>query len=159
MPTENSVPAGYHSVQPYLIYQDAQAAMNFYKSVFGATERLCMKDGANRIVHGELVVGDSCIMLADESPASHAYSAAHYGGCPISLMVYVADCDATYHSALAHGASSTREPADQAYGDRSAGIEDPFGYRWYLATHIKDLSREELEGLMKNDKTREQTTA
>jgi PhnB protein len=74
-----------------------------------------------------------------------AHSPEHYGGSPVSLMVYVSDCDAVYARALTAGAKSEREPADQFYGDRMAGVLDPFGYKWYLGTHIKDVSKEELE--------------
>jgi PhnB protein len=135
-------------VQPYLIYDNALAAIDFYQRVFGAEERLCMKDPGGRVVHAELLMGDSCIMLADQHPQMGAFSPSHYGGSPVRLMLYVTDCDATYRLAIESGAKSTREPADQAYGDRSAGVTDPFGYAWYLATHIKDMSKEELEAMM-----------
>jgi PhnB protein len=147
MPTQSAAPAGYHSVQPYLIFTNSLEAIDFYKRAFGATERLCMKDASGRVVHAELVIGDSCIMLADESPAMMVYSTSHYGGSPVSLMLYVADCDATYKQALDAGATSRREPADQAYGDRSAGIADPFGYAWYLATPLRTMTKDELESL------------
>ena len=149
MPIESAPPSGYHSVQPYLIFQDALAAIDFYKRAFGAVERLCMKDSDGHVRHAELVFGDSCIMLADEAPAINAFSCTHYGGCPITLQLHVTDCDATYKTALEAGATGKREPADQAYGDRTAGLTDPFGYTWYLATHIYDLSQQELEALMK----------
>jgi PhnB protein len=84
-------------------------------------------------------------MLADENPQMGAYSAAHYGGSPVSLMIYVIDCDAVYAKALAAGAKSEREPADQFYGDRMAGVVDPFGFKWWLATHIRDVSMEEMQ--------------
>jgi PhnB protein len=150
MSTHATVPAGYHSVQPYLIFIDASAAMDFYKRAFNATERLCMKDPTGRVVHAELVIGDSCIMLAEENPNFEAYSPSYYHGSPISLMLYVADCDVTYKTAIEAGASSKREPVDQPYGDRSAGVVDPFGYSWYLATHLHDMSKEELEDMMKH---------
>lgn len=138
------IPDGYHSVQPYMILNNAAAAIEFYAKAFGAKERMRMeKDG--RIGHAEIEIGDSCIMMADEHPQIGAYSAVHYGGSPVSLMVYVADCDAVYAQAIAAGAKSEREPTDQFYGDRMAGVVDPFGFRWYLGTHIKDVSKEELE--------------
>ncbi len=148
MSNQSAAPAGYHSVQPYLVFKNTFEAIDFYKRAFDATERLCMKDAAGRVVHAELLIGDSCVMLADENPAHAAYSAEHYGGSPISLMLYVADCDVTYRQAVEAGATSRREPADQDYGDRSAGVVDPFGYSWYLATHTHDVSKEELESLM-----------
>jgi PhnB protein len=79
-------------------------------------------------------------MMADESPQMDAFSAEHFQGSPVSLLIYTEDCDAVYASALAAGASSLREPADQPYGDRMSGVKDPFGYKWWIATHIKDVS-------------------
>ncbi len=139
------IPDGYHSVQPYLIVKNAAAAIDFYIKAFGAKERLRMTDKNNRVGHAEIEIGDSCVMMADEHPEIGAYSPAHYGGSPVSLMVYVTDCDAVYAQALKAGAKSEREPKDQFYGDRSAGVIDPFGFKWYIGTHIKDISKEELE--------------
>lgn len=138
------IPDGYHSVQPYLILKNAAQAIAFYTRAFGAKERFRMENNG-RIGHAEIEIGDSCVMMADEHPEIGAYSSEHYGGSPVSLMVYVTDCDAVYRQALAAGAKSEREPTDQFYGDRMAGVVDPFGYRWYLGTHIKDVSKEEME--------------
>ena len=146
----SSAPTGYHSVQPYLIFENASGAINFYIRAFHAVERHCMKDSTGRVAHAELVLGDSCIMLADERPEIAAYSPSHFGGSPISLLLYVADCDAVYQQAIACGATGIREPADQPHGDRTAGVNDPFGYTWYFATHIKDLSKEELESMTRH---------
>jgi PhnB protein len=142
-----TIPDGYHSVQPYLILKSAADAIDFYTRAFGAKERLRMAMPDGRIGHAEIEIGDSCIMMADEHPEIGAHSVQHFGGSPVSLMVYVEDCDAVYKQALAAGATSTREPADQPYGDRMAGVKDPFGFQWYLGTHIKDLSKEQLENL------------
>jgi PhnB protein len=142
-----TIPDGYHSVQPYLILKSAADAIDFYTRAFGAKERLRMAMPDGRIGHAEIEIGDSCIMMADEHPEIGALSVQHFGGSPVSLMVYVEDCDAVYKQALAAGGTSTREPADQPYGDRMAGIKDPFGFQWYLGTHIKDLSKEQLENL------------
>ncbi|MGO8719683.1 MAG: VOC family protein [Acidobacteriaceae bacterium] len=139
------IPDGYHSVQPYLMLNGAAKAIEFYKNAFGATERLCMTQPDGRIGHAELEIGDSCIMMADENPQIEAFAPTHYGGSPVSLLIYTEDCDRMYHQAMAAGAKSEREPADQFYGDRMAGVEDPFGYRWFISTHIKDVSKEELE--------------
>jgi PhnB protein len=148
MDQQNScVPAGYHSIQPYLIFEQTTAAIAFYMKVFGATERLCMKEDSGRVAHAEIQIGDSCIMLADERPDIEAFSPKHFGGSPVTLMVYVSDCDAIYKGALAAGAVSVREPADQPHGDRTSGVKDPFGYTWWISTSIKILSREELEKL------------
>lgn len=139
------IPDGYHSIQPYLMIDSATKAIEFYKKAFGATERLCMKQPDGRVGHAEIVIGDSCIMMADENPKLQAFAPPHYGGSSVSLLIYTKDCDATYKQALAAGAKSDREPADQFYGDRMAGVVDPFGYKWFIATHIKDVSKEELE--------------
>lgn len=144
MPGVKPIPDGYHSVQPYLIQKNTAAAIEFYVKAFGAKERMRMAEGA-RIAHAEIEIGDSCIMMADENPKMDAFSPEHYGGSPISLMVYVNNCDAVYAQALKAGAKSDREPTDQFYGDRMAGVRDPFGYRWYLGTHIKDVSMQEMQ--------------
>lgn len=139
-----AIPDGYHSVQPYLYFKNTAEAIAFYTKAFGATERMRMPDKDGRIMHAEIGIGDSCIMMADESPAFNAYSTEHYGGAPMSLMLYVEDCDAVYKRALDAGAKSVREPADQFYGDRMAGVADPFGFQWFIGTHIKDVSMEEM---------------
>jgi len=138
------IPAGYHTVQPYLYFKNTAEAIAFYSKVFGATERMRMPDKDGRIMHAEINIGDSCIMMADENPAVGAYSTEHFGGAPMSLMIYVDDCDAVYKGALEAGAKSLREPADQFYGDRMAGVSDPFGFHWWIGTHIKDVSMEEM---------------
>lgn len=142
--TVTAVPEGYHSIQPYLILSGATRAIEFYKKAFGANERLRMEKG-NRVSHAEIRIGDSVIMLADEHPEINAFGPSHFGGSPVSLLIYTSDCDAMYKQAIAAGAKSEREPKDQPYGDRMAGIVDPFGYRWYLSTHIQDVSKDELE--------------
>lgn len=141
------IPDHYHSVQPYLMFQNTRAAIDFYQRAFGATERLCMSAADGRVGHAEINIGDSVLMMADESPAIEAWSIQHYGGSPVSFVIYTEDCDAMYRRAIDAGATGFREPADQPYGDRMAGVKDPFGYRWFLATHIRDASKEELEAM------------
>jgi PhnB protein len=133
MTPARKIPEGYHSVQPYLMFVNCHEAMAFYAKVFNATEKLVMKTPEGRVAHAEIVIGDSVLMMADENADLKAFGAAHYGGSPISLMVYVDDSDTAYAQALEAGASSLREPADQPYGDRMAGIVDPFGYKWWVA--------------------------
>ena len=140
-----AIPDGYHRIQPYLYIRGAAEAIDFYKKVFGATERMRMPQPDGRIGHAEILFGDSVIMLADEHPEKEIHSPKHFGGSPISLMLYVEDCDAVYQQALTAGAKSLREPADQFYGDRMAGVEAPFGFQWWLGTHIKDVSMEEMQ--------------
>ena len=139
------IPDGYHSVTPYLILDDAARALEFYKQAFGAVELLRMPGPNGKIGHAEIRIGDSPIMLADEAPAMGARSARSIGGSPISLMVYVEDVDALVAQAVAAGGKLVRPVADQFYGDRTGGIDDPFGYHWYLATHVEDVPPDELE--------------
>jgi PhnB protein len=140
-----AIPQGYHSVQPYLHVHGAAQAIEFYKGVFGATEVMRMPQPDGRIGHAEIRIGDTIVMLADEAPERGIHSPAHYGGAAFTLMHYTDDCDATWKKALTAGAKSLREPADQFYGDRMAGFEDPFGFQWYVATHVKDMTPEELQ--------------
>jgi len=133
MTQKRAVPEGYNNVQPYLMFVDTRKAIDFYAKVFGATEKLCMKSPEGRIGHAEIVIGNSVIMMADEHPEIGAFAAQHYGGSPVSLMVYVDDCDTSYAGAIAAGATSLREPTDQPYGDRMSGVLDPFGYKWWIA--------------------------
>ena len=139
------IPDGYHSVTPYLYLRNAEAMIEFYKRAFGATEVLRMDGPDGRIGHAELQIGSSRIMLADESPNMKAFSPLHYGGASSSLMLYVENVDEVIAQAVAAGARITRPIADQFYGDRTGGIEDPSGQQWYVATHIKDVSPEELQ--------------
>jgi PhnB protein len=137
-------PDGYHSVTPYLICKNAAAAIEFYKQAFGATASMTMNAPDGRIMHAEIKIGDSVVMLADEHPEMHALSPHTVGGTPVSLLVYVPDVDAVFAKAVDSGAIVERAVATQFYGDRTGGIVDPFGHRWYLATHVEDVSREEL---------------
>jgi len=138
------IPEGYHSVTPYLILDDATRALEFYKKALSAVELLRMPAPGGKIGHAEIRIGDSSIMLADENPEMGAKSARTLGGSPVSLMVYVEDVDARVAQAVAAGAKLTRPVANQFYGDRTGGIEDPFGYHWYLATHVEDVPPDEL---------------
>jgi PhnB protein len=143
-PKVKPIPGGYSTMQPYLIVKNCAAAIEFYKKAFGVTERMRATQPDGRVAHAEIQVGDSVIMMADEHPEVEAFSPQHYGGSPVSLHIYVEDCDAAYRQAIAAGGKTVREPADQHYGDRNAGVLDPFGYKWWLSTHVKDVSQEEL---------------
>ena len=132
----STIPEGYHSIQPYLMFTDCAKAIDFYTQVFGGKEKLRMPDDTGRIMHAEIQIGDSVIMMAEENPSIEAFAVAHYGGSPVSIMLYVENCDATYQAAVAAGSKSLREPTDQNYGDRMAGIVDPFGYKWWIAHPI-----------------------
>lgn len=145
----NPIPEGCHTLQPYLMFTECAKAMEFYRAAFGAREVMRMASPEGRVHHAEMQIGDSRIMMADEAPQMEAYSVKHYGGSPVSLMLYTEDCDAVYAKAMAAGGKSLREPADQPYGDRMAGIRDPFGYTWWIGTHIQDMTAAEMEGSMR----------
>ncbi len=137
------VPKGYHSVTPYLSVRGAAAAIEFYKKAFGAKEKLRMPDG-ERIAHAEIVVDGSHIMLADEYP-ERGFSAPQPGDkSPVGIMLYIKDVDAAAARAVDAGATLERPVEDQFYGDRLGSILDPFGHRWYIATHVEDVSEKEV---------------
>ncbi len=139
------IPAGYHSVTPYLIVRGAARALDFYKQAFGAIELFRMEAPDRRIGHAEIRIGDSHIMLADEHPEMGARSPETYGGSAVSLMLYVGDVDQVFAQAVEAGATVDRPVTDQFYGDRSGGLKDPFGHVWYVATHIEDVPPEEMD--------------
>jgi PhnB protein len=138
------IPEGYHCVTPYLILSGASEAIAFYQKALGASEVMRMDDPSGKIHHAEISISDSRIMVADEHPEIHALSPKTIGGSPVSLHLYVEDVDSAVERAVAAGAKLVRPVADQFYGDRVGGIEDPFGYRWFIATHKEDLTMEEI---------------
>jgi PhnB protein len=139
-----AVPEGYHSVTPYLILNEASAAIAFYQAALGASEVMRMADPTGKIRHAEIKIGNSRIMLADEHPELQALSPSTIGGSPVSLHLYVEDVDAAVACAVKAGARLIRPVADQFYGDRVGGIEDPYGYRWFIATRKEDLTMDEI---------------
>ena len=143
------IPDGYHSVTPYLIIDGAARAIEFYKKAFGAQEIVRMPGPDGRIGHAELRFGTSMVMLADENPEMRARGPKFIGGTPVSLMLYVDDVDKVFARAVVEGAIVERPLANQFYGDRTGGVVDPFGHRWYLATHIEDVEPEEMKRRMK----------
>jgi PhnB protein len=138
------IPEGYHTVTPYLILSGAGDAIAFYKKALGAEEVLRLADPGGKVHHAEISIGDSRVMLADEHPEIQALSPRTVGGSPVSIHLYVEDVDRAVERAVAAGAKLVRPVADQFYGDRVGGIEDPFGYRWFIATHKEDLTIEEI---------------
>ena len=138
------VPEGYPRVTPYLIVNGATEAIDFYTGALGFTERMRMPGPDGLIGHAELELGDAVIMLADENPEMGARSPRSIGGSPVTIHTYVDDVDAVFARAVAAGASSLRDVEDQFYGDRSGQLEDPFGHHWNLATHVEDVSPEEM---------------
>ncbi|MFY9792851.1 MAG: VOC family protein [Candidatus Sulfotelmatobacter sp.] len=145
------IPKDYNSVTPYLIIKGAAQAIEYYKKVFGATETVRMNGPDGKVGHAELKIGDSHIMLADENPSmglGHT-SPATIGASPVSLYVYLPDVDRVVALAAAEGAKILKPVEDQFYGDRSGFFQDPFGHLWGVATHVEDVSPEEMKERMK----------
>jgi PhnB protein len=138
------IPDDYPRVTPYLIVDDGGAAIDFYCSVLGASERMRMGAPGGKVGHAELSIGDSMIMLADEAPEMGARSPRTVGGTPVSLHVYVENVDDVFDRAVQAGARSLRPVEDRFYGDRSGQFEDPFGHRWDVSSHVEDVPAEEM---------------
>jgi PhnB protein len=139
------IPDGYHTATPYLIVNDAAKAIEFYKTAFGATELMRMPGPGGRIMHAEIKIGDSPIMLADEYPEMGHRGPQSLGGTTVSLLLYLNDVDAQFRQAVAAGATVQRPIRDEFYGDRTGTVIDPFGHIWSLATHKEDLTPEQME--------------
>lgn len=148
MSSVKPIPDGYRSITPYLFIKGAAQAIDFYKKVFGAKERMLMPGTNGRIGHAELEIGDSLIMLADEHPEVGALSPQTVGGSSNSLHLYVDNMDAVIEKAVSAGAKVTRPAKDEFYGDRIGTFTDPFGQIWSVATHIEDVSPEEMKNRM-----------
>jgi len=144
MASVQPIPQGYPQVTPYLCVDGAAAAIDFYSTVFGTTERMRMPAPEGKIGHAELQLGDSVIMLADEAPEIGVRSPRSIGGTPVTLSVYVDDVDAVFDRAVSAGATPLRPVETQFYGDRSGQFEDPFGHRWSVASHVEDVSPDEM---------------
>jgi PhnB protein len=142
--TVKTVPHGYHTATPYLIVGGAVEAIRFYQRAFGATELFRMAGPEGRIAHAEIKIGDSVIMLADEVLDMGYRSPHSLGGSPVSVLLYVDNVDAVFRRAVAAGALAQRPVRDQFYGDRSGTLQDPFGHLWTIATHIEDVSPQEM---------------
>ncbi|MFH1115414.1 MAG: VOC family protein [Pseudomonadota bacterium] len=141
-----AIPEGYHSVTPMLMFKDARKAIEFYKRAFGAIERFAMPgpDGKG-VMHAELQIGDSIIMMGEENPSETCKSAETIGGSPISFYIYVEDVDEAFPRAVAAGSETKMPVRDMFWGDRVGTVQDPFGYSWSLAAHTKELTPEEIE--------------
>ena len=140
-------PEGYHSITPYIIVDGAAEAIRWYEQALGATElyRLPMGD---KVGHAEIRIGDSMIMLSDEWPDMNAHGPARRGGPTATFMIYVEDADAAFAKAVAAGGKVDKPMEMQFYGDRSGTVEDPFGHKWTLATHVKDVPEDEMRRRM-----------
>jgi PhnB protein len=144
------IPEGYHSVTPYLAVRNAAEAIDWYKQALGATESFRFEDGG-KVVHAEIKVGDSIVMLSDEWREGGHLSPSP-DGSPVSLMLYVDDVDSAFQRAIDAGANEIRAVKDQFYGDRSGTLSDPFGHRWHVATHVEDVEESELQRRMEESK-------
>lgn len=141
------IPEGHHTVTPYVIVPDAAAAIEFYRRALGARETERHSDENGKILHAEIEIGDSRVMMAEEFDFAGivARSPGTLGGTSQQLYLYVEDVDAWMERVLAAGAELVQPVSDQYYGDRSGGLRDPFGHIWWIATHVEDLSAEELQ--------------
>lgn len=139
------IPAGYHSVTPYLLIRGAADAIRFYTEAFGATEVMRLQGPDGKIGHAEVRIGDSHVMLADEVAEMDFLGPQSRGGTTVSLLIYVENADAVFAKALAAGATEMKPLCDQFYGDRSGTVVDPWGHVWTVATHVEDVSPEEIQ--------------
>jgi len=139
------IPDGMHSLTPHLICKGAAAAIEFYKAAFGAVELTRMPGPGGKLMHASVRIGDSTLMLVDESPEWEMFGPTSLKGSPVTIHLYVKDADATVAQAVAAGARVTMPVADMFWGDRYGTLEDPFGHRWSVATHTRDLTPEELQ--------------
>jgi PhnB protein len=142
------IPDGYHSITPFLTVRDAARAIEFYKNAFGAVDRGIMKGPDGKIMHAEMMIGDSIIMLSDEFPEFGALSPQTTGGAGMGLHIYVDGVDAAFDRAVKAGAEVEMPVMDQFWGDRYGKLKDPFGHKWSIATHTADLSLEEMKSGM-----------
>ena len=138
------IPDGYHTATPYLTLDDAAAAIAYYEKAFGAKERVRMDTPDGKVGHAELEIGDSFVMLSDEFPQGSTRSPKELGGTSAGVFMYVADVDAVVKRAVDAGATVTMEVADQFWGDRFGSIRDPFGHSWSIATHVEDVTPEQV---------------
>ena len=143
----NAIPTGYHAITPYLIIRGAAQAIDFYKQAFGAVEIMRMPHG-DKIGHAEIKIGDSFIMLADEFPEMGYQSPESLNGTTVSLVLYIEDVDTVFQRAVDAGAEVKMALENKFYGDRMGTLADPFGHTWSLATHIEDVTPEEMQKRM-----------
>ena len=140
-----AIPKGYHTITPFMTVRDAARAIEFYKQAFGAKEKGVMKGPDGKVMHAELVIGDSIIMLADEFPEFGSLSPQSIGGSGTGLHIYIEDVDSAFDRAVKAGATVEMPVADMFWGDRYGKLRDPFGHKWSIGTHKADLSVEEMK--------------
>jgi uncharacterized glyoxalase superfamily protein PhnB len=144
----NPVPEGYRTITPYLVVNGAGEAIDFYVKAFGAVEVIRMPGPGGTVMHGEVRIGDSMLMLSDEFPDWGALGPVSRGGATASIMLYVDDCDAAFRRAVDAGCVAKMPPTDEFWGDRFAKVTDPFGHEWAIATHVEDVTPEEMQRRM-----------
>ncbi|HEU5235315.1 MAG TPA: VOC family protein [Terriglobales bacterium] len=142
------IPDGYHTATPYLTLKDTSEAIDFYKRAFGAVEIFRMNGPDGKIAHAEIRIGNSPLMLGDESPCSEAKAPETLDGTTLGIFLYVDDVDASFKRALDAGAHQTVPLQNMFWGDRFGRLTDPFGHKWMLATHVEDVSPAEMEERM-----------
>lgn len=148
MEKKSHIPKGYNAVIPALAFKGADAAINWYKNVLGAKEKMRLNNPDGTVAHAEITIGDNVIMLSEENREFNT-SPKTLKGNSVNLCIYVPDVDATIQKAVGNKAKLIKPAEDQFYGDRSGRIEDPFGYLWIISTHVKDVSEEEMKKAMK----------
>ena len=142
------VPVDMHTVTPHLVCRDAAGAIDFYQRAFGAHGAVRLDGPDGKLAHGCLWIGGSAVMLTEEAPARQASSPVTLGGTPVFLHLYVADADAAFERAIQAGATAVMPPADMFWGDRYGVVQDPYGHRWSIATHVRDVGPEEMRAAM-----------
>jgi uncharacterized glyoxalase superfamily protein PhnB len=143
---KDAIPPGYHTVTPVLVFDDSAKAIDWYRRAFGAQQVNCSKGPDGKVMHADITIGNSHIMLHDAMMGQKSVS--QFGGSPASLWLYVDNCDAIFNQAVAAGATVQMPPSDQFWGDRFGSLGDPFGYTWGIATHQEDLTVEEIQQRM-----------
>ena len=141
-----TIPEGFHSLTPTLMFKDARKAIEFYKRALGAIERFALAGPEGKgVMHAELLIGDSIIMMGEENPKEPCKSAETMGGSPVGFYIYLENVDEAFRRALEAGAEARMPVQDMFWGDRVGTVQDPFGYSWSLATHKKDPTPQEIE--------------
>jgi PhnB protein len=139
------IPDGYHAVTPYLIMKEAAKAIDYYRRAFGAMELMRFPAPGGKIMHAEIKIGDSTVMLADEFPEMGYLGPESRGGSTVSILLYVENVDEVFNRAVAAGAKVLRPVKNEFYGDRTGTLADPFGHVWSVATHVEDVTPEEMQ--------------
>jgi PhnB protein len=150
----NAIPAGYHTVTPYLTLNDCARAIDFYKKAFHAQEVMRMEGPPGKIGHAEIKIGDSHIMLGDEMPGMGNQAPSSIGGTTAGILLYVTDVDSAFQQAVSAGAKADMPPTDMFWGDRYGRLTDPFGHSWAIATHKEDVAPAEMQKRMQQEMAR-----